>query len=102
MGFFPLNIIIVPFVSRLPKAFLDKMAANGYSALHHAAGKNNVPMVKLLLEHGADINLESRAKHCNSRDTPLNEATKEGSLDVVKFLIAQEDIKWGTENTGRN
>ena len=97
-----LYLIIVPFVSRLPKTFLDKRPANGMSALHYAASKNNVPMVKLLLEHGANINLESKGKHCNSRDTPLNDAVTSGHLDIVKFLIAQEGIKWGTEKTGEN
>ena len=72
------------------------------SALHWAADHNNVPMVKLLLKHGPNINLEGCGKHCNSRDTPLNEAAKDGELEVVKFLIAQEGIKWGTEKTGEN
>ena len=101
-GFLPLNIIILPFVSRLPKTFLDHLTAHGMSALHHAADKNNVPMVKLLLKHGANINLESCGKHCSSRDTPLNKAATRGHLEVVKFLIEQQGIKWGTEKTGEN
>ena len=99
-GFLPLTIIIVTFVSSLPTTFLDKMSAHGMSALHYAAEYNNVPLVKLLLEHGADINLEGCGEHCNSRDTPLNVAATRGQLDVVNFLIAQEGIKWGTEKTG--
>ena len=72
------------------------------SALHHAAANNNVPMVKLLLEHGANINLEMLGKHCKSQDTPLNDAAQEGNLDVVNFLVVQEGIKWGTEKMGMN
>ena len=86
----------------MPRAFLDHLVANGTSALHLAAVNNNVPMLKLLLEHGANINLEMIGKHCNSRDTPLNEAVKRGNLDVVNFLLEQEGIKWGTEKMGRN
>ena len=72
------------------------------SALHHAAANNNATVVKLLLEHGASINLEMLGKHCNSQDTPLNLAAKEGNLDVVNFLVVQEGIKWGTEKMGMN
>ena len=87
---------------RLPKTFLDHQSDNGMSALHHAAKENNVHMVKLLLKHGANINLEQHGTHCNSRDTPLNTAVQLGCLDVVSFLIAHEGIKWGAEETSRN
>ena len=71
------------------------------TALHYAALKNNVPMMKRLLEHGADINAKRSGEHCNSHDTPLNEAAKRGNMDAVRFLIAQKGIAWGGEEKGK-
>ena len=57
--------------------------------------------MKMLQEHGADINAKRSGKHCNSHDTPLNMAAKEGNRDAVQFLIAQKGIAWGGEEKGK-
>ena len=57
--------------------------------------------MKMLLEHGADINAKGSGEHCNSDDTPLNEAVKVGNRDAVQFLIAQKGIAWGGEEKGK-
>ncbi|KAJ5621525.1 hypothetical protein N7528_006308 [Penicillium herquei] len=51
---------------------------------HMAGSRDRLQAVRLLLEHGANINLASRAGL-----TPFHIATKEGSLDVMALLLDQ-------------
>lgn len=57
--------------------------------LHETARFGNVPLAKLLVEHGADINAKTA-----SRDTPLSIAVRYDKLAFVEFLLengADED-----------
>ncbi|KAJ5707538.1 hypothetical protein N7488_007339 [Penicillium malachiteum] len=87
-------------VNAIPKAPLeDDQAALHYAVqnnplgilhtarknyLHMARSRDRLQAVRLLLEHGANINLASRAGL-----TPFHIATKEGSLDVMALLLDQ-------------
>lgn len=57
--------------------------SNGITALHHAAFKGRLDVVKLLIGAGADVNAED-----NSGGTPLHAAVIGGHADVAGFLIA--------------
>jgi ankyrin repeat protein len=53
--------------------------------LHYAAGGGHLEVVKLLLKHGADPNLEIRSANGGSR-TPLSNALGSASYEIAKFL----------------
>ena len=55
----------------------------GLSALHHAARYGDVKLVDILLDNGADIDLQTRT----GRATPLWIAAANGHVDVVAMLI---------------
>jgi len=56
----------------------------GQTPLHFAINGLNKNMVKLLIEHDADLELED-----NYKETPLNCAVRIGSNDIIKFLVEQ-------------
>jgi hypothetical protein len=71
----------------------DVNATNKYgiTALHEAAGWNNVPLIKLLLDHRADINAKNRFG-----ETPLSIAAGQGREDAFRVLMgAGADINAG-------
>lgn len=55
---------------------------NGRMPLNHAALQNNVEMIGLLLDAGADINGVNR-----SGFTPLHHAAEAGSLEAAQYLV---------------
>ncbi|PAA54585.1 hypothetical protein BOX15_Mlig005281g1, partial [Macrostomum lignano] len=55
--------------------------ASGNTALHVAAGKRDLEMVKILCDSGADINAQN-----NAGQTPLHISANEGDEAVVRFL----------------
>lgn len=59
-----------------------KVNKPGWSALHYAATGGNVEMIKLLLDHGA--NIEARSPN---ESTPLMMAARYGSFDGVQLLL---------------
>ena len=54
----------------------------GESLLHVAAKKGNLSMVKLLIEQGANVNIQDE-----SGNTPLHYAAANGKKDIVKYLL---------------
>ena len=56
--------------------------SNGENALHISCWKNNVSIVKILLNYGFDINSRK-----NDGSTPLYIACQEGNYDVVILLL---------------
>ncbi|SCU86312.1 LAME_0D05534g1_1 [Lachancea meyersii CBS 8951] len=56
----------------------------GNSSLHEAALNGHLDIVELLLENGADINIQSYEP---IKDTPLIDAAANRHLDVVKLLL---------------
>jgi ankyrin repeat protein len=66
-----------------------------WSALHMASRFGHLPIVKYLVESGADLNILRCALFLDfnflffsySRSTPLMEATAAGQVDCVRFLL---------------
>mmetsp|Transcript_95106 Transcript_95106/g.272004 ORF Transcript_95106/g.272004 Transcript_95106/m.272004 type:complete len:742 (+) Transcript_95106:320-2545(+) len=58
------------------------VSGEGWSILHHAAARGNLPRVKWILENGGSVDTRS-----NSGTTPLMEAAKRGKLKVCLHLL---------------
>ena len=56
----------------------------GQTPLHFAINAQNKNMVKMLIEHDADLELEDHYK-----ETPLNCAVRTGSNNIIKYLVEQ-------------
>lgn len=61
----------------------DGHIVHGVSALWAAAGAGHMSIVKLLVQHGANVNHQTQTD-----STPLRAACFEGRLDVVEYLVA--------------
>jgi len=64
----------------------DSYNLSGFAPLHSAARAGSVRIAALLLDNGADINIETDT---SARDTPLHLATINGNDAVVAFLLAR-------------
>ena len=79
-------------------ATINVRCADGISPLHHAAASHGVPVVELLLEHGADIHAVS-----NAGETPLLYAiggrggADDNDPELETLLNAGADINWKME-----
>jgi len=56
----------------------------GQTPLHFAIHVQNTKMIKLLIDHDADLELKD-----NFKETALNCAVRMGSNDIIKFLLEQ-------------
>ncbi|XP_021712114.1 uncharacterized protein LOC5564954 isoform X2 [Aedes aegypti] len=63
--------------------------------LHTAAGKGNIEMVKLLIDHNANIDTKD-----DEGCTPLHYASRNGNLEMVKLLIDNRANVDTTQNEG--
>lgn len=61
----------------------DGHIVHGVSALWAAAGAGHLSIVKLLIQHGANVNHQTQTD-----STPLRAACFEGRLDVVEYLVS--------------
>ncbi len=79
-----------PLVAGLVSTFLANGAdpnwqdKTGYTALHYAAREGRIEAISLLVEHGADLNLEN-----NGGKTPLDLATNDTVIDLLIELGAE-------------
>lgn len=80
--FWSLNIILFIYNHDVqsPKAFDE----SGSTALHKASANGHLEVLKLLIQHGSDVELADM-----SGCTPLHLAARNGHLTCVKFLISQ-------------
>lgn len=80
-----------------PEIDINALQGNGFegqAALHLAASRGSIGMVKALLAHGADINLFNQALEGCSQ--PLHIAAFEARTEIVKLLLdggAERDAK---------
>ena len=78
---------------------LNVKNSSGLTALHVAATKGDLPMVKLLAEGGADVNRPGP-----SGKTPVAMAREKGKTSIVQYLekrLAGEPAKPSGERRGR-
>jgi len=71
----------------------------GRKALHIAAEKNHTDMIKILLQHGADVN-----SLCFEGWTPLMDACNAGSVAAIELLMengAQTDVQSNYNTQGK-
>ena len=73
------DINISSLVGRIPSLDVTQFG----SLLHLASRLGNLPIVKLLVNAGADVNL-----HWEGCGTPVIAACRGGNLDVVRFLLS--------------
>ncbi len=84
-----------PHVAVSSRAVFERLLAAGFdpgrpdwtgrTALHHYAGRGDVPNARLALERGADVDaLDDR-----HRGTPLAWAARRGHGEMVRFLLAR-------------
>ncbi len=70
----------------------------GVTVLWVAAAVNNFQMVKLLVEHGANVNHTTK-----TNSTPLRSACYNGNIDIARYLIRNgADIHIAKENNDTN
>lgn len=62
---------------------IDALGTYGWTALHEAASCGYLDIVVLLLENGADPNIQDSVQRC----TPIHLAAKNGHLEVVMSLV---------------
>ncbi|MEK6237918.1 MAG: ankyrin repeat domain-containing protein [Planctomycetales bacterium] len=73
------------------------LLASGDGPLHVAAEENQAEMIRLLLKHGAEIDLRNAAK-----DTPLHMACWEGAAESAVLLLKNKaDLEAADENDDR-
>ena len=72
----------VKIILLLPDININLRDTKGYTALFIAAITNNIDIVRLLLENGADPNIPN-----NFGYLPLNITAQNNLIDIVKLLI---------------
>ncbi len=77
----------VGYVKKLIKSgSLDvNQPAMGWTWLHIAATKNQLEITKVLVENGAQLNVQHRI----TKATPLAQAAMSGHTEMVKYLLAK-------------
>ncbi|WP_424411558.1 ankyrin repeat domain-containing protein [Pasteurella sp. PK-2025] len=81
------NKDMIKFLLRSAHLDIDKYDEHKYhfSAIHHATQLKNLPIIKLLAEHNADIDLGSSGK--NAGNTPLMISAWSGFNEGIDFYI---------------
>ncbi|XP_072836375.2 B-cell lymphoma 3 protein isoform X1 [Pogona vitticeps] len=88
-GFTPLHVAVGTCNREVVLTLLEHRAdvdavdiKSGRSPLLHAVENNNLPMVELLLQHGANVNTQSYGGN-----TALHAASGRGLLDMLRLLV---------------
>ncbi|ESN91081.1 hypothetical protein HELRODRAFT_182236 [Helobdella robusta] len=70
----------------LGASLIQEVDEEGYTALHYAARYNQIDVMKLLVENGADVNVKQKQDEV----CPLHLACRYNGYDAVKFLLEQQ------------
>ncbi len=76
---------------------IENYIIEGATALWCAAGAGHLPIVKLLVKSGADVNHTTK-----SSSTPLRAACFDGRVDIVKYLIEEGHADFNIANKFNN
>lgn len=72
----------------LEKGFDPNTVWRDRTALYAAVGSGDIEMIRLLLDHGAEINAKANiAGHTGHKRSPLKLATRYGGINTVVFLL---------------
>ncbi|CAG7689958.1 unnamed protein product [Allacma fusca] len=88
--------LVVWLLSQRPEA-VNSTNNDGRTCLHLAALSNNVQMVKILLDHSADVNAVMRNGKGNCM-TPMDAALHRGNSAVAKFLQIHGGVSFNSLN----
>ena len=77
----PIDVDNIPF-HLLPRDVNDAATIDGVTALHLAAAKGDIAIVRYLIEHGADIKAQD---HTLNRSV-IHFAAENGNIDCIKYL----------------
>ena len=80
---FPVELILVRGID------VNARDEHGEMALHAAAGRGHMEVVKLLLAKGADVNARIVSQWSDSGSTPLHMAAMRGHYDMAGLLLAK-------------
>lgn len=68
---------------------INKLDANGMAALHYAAARGHIEIVRTLLtQNNLDINVKTPITHI----TPLHYAATHGHVEIIKLLLATRNV----------
>lgn len=70
------------------KSVLDIQNSSGQAAIHFAAERGDLDMLKALITAGAEVNARD-----SSDATPLHKAAKHGKRDIVRALLEVDEIE---------
>ncbi|XP_062213683.1 LOW QUALITY PROTEIN: uncharacterized protein LOC133914635 [Phragmites australis] len=79
----PLKVLTSP---RLIHAF--PFSGRTMTSLQHAVFSGNLPVVRYLLDHHADVHQETHLE-CREGSTALHTAAKKGRCEIAKFLLSR-------------
>jgi ankyrin repeat protein len=94
LAIFRSDLKLVNFLLYIFPEMIDNISKAGVHAIHVAAQKGNIAIIKTLLDHGADINLPLPSR---GDATPLTLAVQKQQLEAVKFLSQSKGINLEAE-----
>lgn len=89
--------IMEQLFAHTPNMDVNAKMANGDTILHHAIKQQSIPMVQLLLKHGANPNTRNSSSH-----TPLMLAAYAGNAQIVDLLLQADADPDEVNNSGYN
>jgi len=84
-------------VLQFDKSQINKAKEDGNTALHIAAGKNNLESTRVLLQNGANPNVVN-----NEGQNPLMLAATTGNVELCKLLMESGTDLTTVDKNGRN